>query len=1202
MAATTENSTNPFALTPEVAHEDKEFFEEMKDRYDQTIRIGDRVDTIDGDTGIVNMLYVPSDSDEAMVDVVDVWWNELGQYNANQVWLHSEDFMYSDWGFEALADMKDVPVGAEVIVPPMFNGDGTTWEVLVSKVPFAPKPGWVDYTFETAGTFTHFDENELIVTWRLSKRGTALAAEVGAVVDADAAKAEQDREEEQNREDAGDWSGVVALEPIADTPWVENEDATLVSPSGDHIWTGKVESIRRNGDVMFVTTRNDGRAGTEVLVTQSLLDSGWQLLKGIGLFNRSVTYYEKPLPFGGVPLPPLDQQTETTAQVAAIETPIVTTEALESDEKKPGWTWDPPGARRAWAEWRALDGTARRRLAKQKSAGGDSPGDITEQTEEEAADSAGYNRVSDSDAPIVRAGTPELARAALFVDWTKLGGAPDTTFKLVTQEGGQNRSGGTAAEWLSDVWHEEVVVGKTVRKSREKLQFLSRVQFPVYNPADRDGGRQGLETLTHLVLSSKRVVALVFNYDDWDDEFLFTTRNSELLRVIRADTGAWGLLFKDTSTTGLAVETVSGAKDYLWQLLGVFRDPSVVRANKTLRDVLLDAPEDLGVRAHPPLEGPCLPVWVQIGRWMSKNHGMGQYSGEENRKSGYGHDYKARETRDQIDELLKVTGDGWVGTDGRPVTALADVAYVAQLEELPHASWTELRQLTKRNAIKLLARQSPDGKLEHDGDGFHLVPELSPLQTMLFSESVGEVLRAQKSLDEDSFWGPCFVERYLVLDSKFVDFHLIARDLVMNQPGNGKEELGGVWSPEALDIIFGHSYTTTGRSFQGGDQDDEKVEEVEHTVEWPIGMHRAIDHKRTKMGLLQLRKLQFEAMLQLTDLPRSELTTLLAGTDVQYSQAARTAKLLRLYRAMHNRLWEPPGLQLPKVSRRTIQGALGERIADRWAKIDQWVANATIAARVCNAWENNMMDFGTLFTIDPDDQTWDNCFDWLTTAYQPQPDGSPSEELTSLAPAIISEMSKDYGDNIKVEPEDPEFAARAMALMEVVSAPAMAPLEDISEVGSKTRDKARDRVLAWNEEYQLTGILRKLSMRWSDVVRKNLTGESAQMGALTRDEADLYTEAMPKVQAELRFLEKTGLKMQDIYDQLAAPLSATAGSVLRARQDELGVVPRAALVMQIAEVLRDAAPGDASGSGSSGSFMLPIAALTLLIALARRLS
>ena len=78
----------------------------MKDRYDQTIRIGDRVDTIDGDTGIVNMLYVPSDSDEAMVDVVDVWWNELGQYNANQVWLHSEDFMYSDWGFEALADMK----------------------------------------------------------------------------------------------------------------------------------------------------------------------------------------------------------------------------------------------------------------------------------------------------------------------------------------------------------------------------------------------------------------------------------------------------------------------------------------------------------------------------------------------------------------------------------------------------------------------------------------------------------------------------------------------------------------------------------------------------------------------------------------------------------------------------------------------------------------------------------------------------------------------------------------------------------------------------------------------------------------------------------------------------------------------------------------------------------------------------------------
>lgn len=114
---------------------------------------------------------------------------------------------------------------------------------------------------------------------------------------------------------------------------------------------------------MFVTTRNDGRAGTEVLVTQSLLDSGWQLLKGIGLFNRSVTYYEKPLPFGGVPLPPLDQQTETTAQVAAIETPIVTTEALESDEKKPGWTWDPPGARRAWAEWRALDGTARRRLA-----------------------------------------------------------------------------------------------------------------------------------------------------------------------------------------------------------------------------------------------------------------------------------------------------------------------------------------------------------------------------------------------------------------------------------------------------------------------------------------------------------------------------------------------------------------------------------------------------------------------------------------------------------------------------------------------------------------------------------------------------------------------------------------------------------------------------------------------------------------------
>ena len=166
----------------------------------------------------------------------------------------------------------------------------------------------------------------------------------------------------------------------------------------------------------------------------------------------------------------------------------------------------------------------------------------------------------------------------------------------------------------------------------------------------------------------------------------------------------------------------------------------------------------------------------------------------------------------------------------------------------------------------------------------------------------------------------------------------------------------------------------------------------------------------------------------------------------------------------------------------------------------------------------------------------------------------------------------------------------------------MAPLEDVSEMGTVARDRSRDRILAWNTEYGLTQILKKLGLLWIDVLRKNLTGESAQMGALTRDEADLYTEAMPKVQAELRFLERTGLKMESLYDQLATPLEATAGSVLLARRDELGVVPRNDLMMQIAEVLAVSASSGSAAASSGGSVLLPIAALTLLIALARRLS
>ena len=1166
---------NPFALTPEVAHEDKEFFESMTDRFDQTIRVGDRVDTIDGQTGIVNMLWVPADGDAAMVDVVDVWWNELGEYNANQVWLHTEDFVYSDWGFTSLNDMKDVPVGSEVVVPPMFNGDGTTWEVLVSKAPFAKMPGWTDYTFETAGTFTHFDANELIVSWRLSKRGTALAAEVGAVVDADAAKAEQDREEEQNREDTGDWSGVVGLAPIAETKWVQGEDATLVSPSGDHIWTGIIKSIARNGDVEFVTNRDDGSLGTEVTVNKNLLDSGWQLLKGVGLFSssRTVTYYEKPKPFGGVPLPPLDAETEPSAQVAATETPVVT--ALGATGASSGaWSWDSATTRQTWADWKKL----RRRLPAKEELGEDYEEDLASP---QSADSLEEEEEDDAPIALQRPGTPEVARVAHFQNWDALGGDRNTSFALTSE-------GLTVAGFIESVYG-------AFGEGRARAYRLDEIYLPndkgPYDPAEKIG--EDRKVIVTSLTDNRLTVAIVFNYANVRDMLGFDIKFHEQWRVLQVEEGIWALEFQDRSTSGTKLTSKDGKQDYMWDCFGYFADPNV-RAARSLLVALTEPVDDTRVRAHAPLQGPCLPVWAQMGRWLPQ-----QWSGKRNQDAGYGHDYNVNATRAKLDEALGAVTGQYVGTDGSPVTKLAQAAFLTGTPE-PKSSWVDLKKETRRNPIYLLGALAADtGLYNRSGDGIELGAAQSSVQTMLFSPEVGTPLRDSEDREHESYmWAPNLVERYLVVESSGIDFHLLARDLIMNQPAPGHDELGGVWSKKALDIIFGHSYVTSQTEVTGvASLDDEKQETVDVTVEWPVAMHRAIDLKRTKMGLLQLRKLQYEAMINMKDIGRDQLSTLLVGKEVEYSVQGRQEVLNKLYRAMHNQLWRPRGLNLNEPDYDSIHFYLSREIAEEWQQIDQWVANAEIACRVCHAWEESQMSFSDLTEIDDDDQTMEEWFDWITNYYQPNADGTASANLAKLSRPILSVISQDFGGVVKIEPSDEEGSFAP--LYDVISAPAVAEVRDVESLGSNARENARDRVLAWNNEYGFTQMLRKLSMTWSDVLRANLSGEAFQVGALGQQDADIFTVMFPKVQTTLRFLERTGMGMNEMYEQLDAPLDAGVQTSLVARQDALGVIPRHALAARIANSFSSAL-AEVKGSGGGMGMIVPIAVLTLMIALARR--
>lgn len=243
------------------------------------------------------------------------------------------------------------------------------------------------------------------------------------------------------------------------------------------------------------------------------------------------------------------------------------------------------------------------------------------------------------------------------------------------------------------------------------------------------------------------------------------------------------------------------------------------------------------------------------------------------------------------------------------------------------------------------------------------------------------------------------------------------------------------------------------------------------------------------------------------------------------------------------------------------------------------------------------MSFSDLTEIDDDDQTMEEWFDWITNYYQPNADGTASANLAKLSRPILSVISQDFGGVVKIEPSDEEGSFAP--LYDVISAPAVAEVRDVESLGSNARENARDRVLAWNNEYGFTQMLRKLSMTWSDVLRANLSGEAFQVGALGQQDADIFTVMFPKVQTTLRFLERTGMGMDEMYEQLDAPLDAGVQTSLVARQDALGVIPRHALAARIANSFSSAL-AEVKGSGGGMGMIVPIAVLTLMIALARR--
>ena len=188
------------------------------------------------------------------------------------------------------------------------------------------------------------------------------------------------------------------------------------------------------------------------------------------------------------------------------------------------------------------------------------------------------------------------------------------------------------------------------------------------------------------------------------------------------------------------------------------------------------------------------------------------------------------------------------------------------------------------------------------------------------------------------------------------------------------------------------------------------------------------------------------------------------------------------------------------------------------------------------------------------------------------------------------------------EEADTDDEGRQDAVLAVISGPAVVHLAEPQNTTSAMRDAARDRVMTYNLEYGLTALFAKMGLKWRDLLRLNVMSEIPQIGFVGgRDEADIFATIVPRVKSEMIFLERAGNDMERLYNQLEGGLSTTVESVLRTRRDELGVMPRGDLLRQIGESLVSNWAGKSDSSGGS-SMLIPLAGLTLLIALARRTS
>ena len=185
--------------------------------------------------------------------------------------------------------------------------------------------------------------------------------------------------------------------------------------------------------------------------------------------------------------------------------------------------------------------------------------------------------------------------------------------------------------------------------------------------------------------------------------------------------------------------------------------------------------------------------------------------------------------------------------------------------------------------------------------------------------------------------------------------------------------------------------------------------------------------------------------------------------------------------------------------------------------------------------------------------------------------------------------------------DEPGDEGRQAAVLQVISSPAVALLASPQATATQTRDAARDRVMAYNLEYGLDALFKKMGIRWSDLLRMNVMAQLPQIGFVgTASDADVFATIVPRVQSEMIFLEKAGNDMEALYKQLVqGGISSTVGALLLNRRDELGVMPRGDLLREIGESLVSRWTGPDSAGGAS-SMLVPIAGLTLLIALARR--